>query len=279
MLTKAASRLRQWRMCRTGDVLFIGYPKCGNTWTRFLLGSYFQELCPGSPLLLFDGADRWGRCSRACVGPAMHFTHAPLRWDGQTAAHLDESNVLRPYQSNRVVLLMRHPLDALVSNWYHATRRGDADYDGSLSEFLQDPVWGLDKFVRFANLWAQEARRRGDDILLLRYRDLRADTQGWLRRLLEFIEVTPDDPKIEAAVAAASFDRMRELELAGGLRYPSTGLPVFSSADLRDENSRHVRRGAVDGHRDEIEPALLDELLDRIDAELDPWYHFQRPTA
>src|SRR6185437_12016912 len=93
----------------------VGYPKVGNTWLRVTLGRYMQKLAGLPELPLFELGDSH-RLSKA-VGPAGagYFTHAPLEWTTQTASELNCENVVRPFREQKVILLVRHPLDALVS--------------------------------------------------------------------------------------------------------------------------------------------------------------------
>ena len=134
--------LRKLNHHRTTQLYFIGYPKTGNTWLRYMLGRYVQLLCGLPDLPLFDATDHMGRCKSFCVGSAMQFTHRPLLWHEQRANDLNYQNVIQPFHGKRVALLIRHPLDTLVSHWMQRKHRGKENYAGSLPEFLEDPVWG-----------------------------------------------------------------------------------------------------------------------------------------
>ena len=139
----AARILRKLNHHRTTELYFVGYPKTGNTWLRYMLGRYIQLLCSLPDLPLFDATDRMGRCESFCVGSAMQFTHRPLLWHEQRAIDLNYQNVIQPFHGKRVVLLIRHPLDTLVSHWMQRKHRGNENYTGDLMKFLEDPVWGI----------------------------------------------------------------------------------------------------------------------------------------
>ena len=100
--------LRKLNHHRTTELYFIGYPKAGSTWVRYMLGRYVQLLCRLPDIPLFDATDRWGRCESFCAGPAMQFTHRPLLWHAQRASDLDYRRVVRPFEDKRVVLQCRH---------------------------------------------------------------------------------------------------------------------------------------------------------------------------
>jgi hypothetical protein len=242
--------LRRLNQHRTTQTYFVGYPKTGNTWVRVMLGRYVQLACQMSELPLFDSTDYLGRCTGACIGPRMQFTHRPLTWESQTAGDLNYGNVVGPFTDKRVVLIVRHPLDALVSSWQQRRHRSAAGYSGSLMEFLDDPVHGLSKLLRYYRLW-ERASSQGKHIHLLRYEDLMQDAIVGFEHLLEFIDIDPSPELVSKAVDYASFENMKKLETAGdGPRYTSTGLEIFATGDRRIPDAFHVRRGKVEGFRE-----------------------------
>jgi Sulfotransferase domain len=270
--SRAAEALRRWNFRRTVDVAFVGYPKTGNTWLRFLVGNYLRSLCGATEMPLFDGHDRWGRCQRACAGPAIHFTHEPLEPDGQPAVALDRRSVVEPFRRKKVVVIARYPLDALVSDWLQRRKRGAADYEAGLPEFLADAPTGLEKYMRFYSLW--DAAFVDVDARLVRYEDLKADAAAELRALLEFLDIEPDDGLVGDAVERSSFASMRQLEESGATPRYGSGLEVFATGDRSDPEAYHVRRGVVGGYRDYLAPdeALVYER--HISEEMPPRYGY-----
>ena len=264
--------LRKLNHHRTTELYFVGYPKTGSTWVRYMLGRYVQLLCGLPELPLFDATDRMGRCESFCVGPAMQFTHRPLLWRGQCAVDLDYGDVIHPFQDKRVVLLIRHPLDTLVSLWMQRKHRGKENYAGDLMEQLEDPVWGLEKFFRFYALWCQH-RGRVRDFLLLRYEDMRADPHSVFGGLLNFLAIPQQEALLRQAVAEASFESMKKTETAGaGPKYRSSGLGIFATGDTTNPDAFHVRRGKVGGFRDYLEQKDAERLLALIDRRLPDFF-------
>jgi hypothetical protein len=264
---------RRRNFVRTLEAPFLGYPKTGNTWVRMMLGRYLQQACSLDDLPLFDGYDRLGRADRACIGPSMHFTHDPLLTEEQTAADLDEANVVDPYRGKRIVVIVRYPLDAVVSDWFQATTREDPPYAGALEEFLADDVRGLDKLIRYYGLWA--AARERETVTILRYEDLRADTPAAFRALLGFLGIEPDEQLLAEAVEYASFDSMKQMEKAGaGPSYKSSGYDVFATGDRSNPDAYHVRKGQVGGYREYLDPQAAQRWEQRVADEMDPVYGY-----
>jgi hypothetical protein len=273
-------KLRETNARRTVDVFFVGYPKTGNTWLRFMLGSYLQEAHGLAEPPLFDEFDRLGRAKTISNVPGMTFTHEPLEWTSQTAGDLTAANVVERFRGKRVVLLARHPLDALVSMWHQRRTRVEPRYEGDIVSFVDSPVYGLEKLLRFYELWEQ-AYQPGFPILVVRYEDLRQDPAGQLERVLDFIGAAPAEPAaVGAAVERASFSRMQALERSGGApRYASSGLGIFATGDPSDPNAFHVRRGEIGGYRDEVPPNVLPGYERRVAAAMGGRYGYDAPPA
>jgi hypothetical protein len=266
--------LRKMNHHRTTELYLVGYPKTGNTWIRYMLGRYMQMLCNLPALPLFDATDSWGRCEKFCAGPAMQFTHHPLVWRNQQASDLTYENVVRPYSDKRVVLLVRHPLDTLVSHWMQRKYQTKENYSCSLSEFLRDMDWGIEKYFRFYSLWFKH-KSDVKDFLLVRYEDTSSNAHQALSRLLEFLAVPARDELLTQTVADSNFESMRNVELTGVVpKYRSSGLKIFATGDMNNPDSFHVRRGKVGGFRDYLEPREISQLSDHINRNLPEFFGY-----
>lgn len=260
---------------RTTEAYFIGYPKTGNTWMRFMLGRYIQQIChlPYQPL--FDATDWLGRCESFCVGPAIQFTHRPLRWEDQAGADLTWDNVVRPFTGKKVVLIVRHPLDTLVSLWCQQRLRTQHGFQGELESFLADPVFGLEKCFRFHRLW-RDQREREEGLYLLRYEDLRARPEESFGTVMNYLEIPLREQDVRQAIEAGDFDNMKKIESSGsGPKYRSSGLDIFATGDRSNPDAYHVRRGKVGGYRDYLDEGLVAELEQRVENEMGEWYGYR----
>ena len=266
--------LRKINRHRTTDLYFVGYPKTGNTWVTYMLGRYIQLLCDRLEIPLFDTTDPMGRCQRFCVGPRMQFTHRPLDWNVQRADDLTYDNVVRPFEDKRVVLIVRHPLDTLVSHWLYRKHRRDQygrlvwHDDLDLNSFVEHPVWGIEKFFRFYSLW-HESQELVKSVWLLRYEDMRTEPDKTFALLLQFLKISKKEDELHQAVADADFANMRKVEKFGEApKLPSSGYSIFGAADRSNPEAFHVRRGKVGGFRDYFEEKDVQPLLERIERRL-----------
>lgn len=250
----------------------VGYPKVGNTWLRVMLGRYLQTTHGLADLPLLDDA---AALARAGIAAAGEFTHAPLTWETQTPADLTAERVVAPFRHLKVLLLVRHPLDVLVSLHKQETTRNPTNpYRGTLVELIEDPVFGLDKLLLFYRLWANH-RDDVSDFLLWRYEDARTAPAKALGETLAFLGEPVDEARIADAADYASFDNMRSMELSGRQPvYRSSGLAIFATGDASNPDALHVRKGKVGGWRDELPPSAAARFEARVRSEMPDLYGY-----
>lgn len=275
--TRFLARATEIARHRTTSTYVVSYPKTGNTWLRFMLGLYAQMLSTLPEPPLFDDSNRIGIQRGIPHFPPLRFTHRPLTWERQRADDLSYSNVIEPFRRKRVVLLVRHPLDVLVSNFHQQANRTARGTRGGLEAFAEDPVFGIDKLLRFYGLW-REYRGSSADTHLVRYEDLHANADATLRAVLAFLGVPCREEPLLAAIQGSEFTQMQAVEMSEEPpMYRSSGRPIFASGDLADPNARHVRRGIVGGYRDELPSAAIARLECRVIAEMGDWYRYDGP--
>lgn len=266
--------LRRINHHRTTEVYFIGYPKTGNTWIRVMLGRYLQILCNEEQMRLFDSSDWLGRCERSCSGPSMNFTHGLLSWKSQTAEDLRYENIVGLYRDKRVVLIVRHPLDTLVSFWHQERYRSKNGYSLGFEEFVEDKVFGLEKILRFYSMW-QDHSGGPKEVKLLHYEKLRADVACEFKSLLEFLKIELVDEVMQQAIEYASFGNMKKLEESEEtLRYRSSGLSIFATGDRENPNAHHVRQGEVGSHKMYLSDAIIERCEQKIGEQIGRAYGY-----
>lgn len=140
-------------------------------------------------------------------------------------------------------------------------------FDGSLSEFLHEPVGNFDTLLAFYNLWA--ARQGfGSRVLVVRYEDMHTNPSGELRRVTDFVGLGEvGEETIAEAVAFSSFDRMKKME-----RENQMGNSKLRPSDPADANSYKTRKGQIGGYRDDLSPAEIASLDERMRKLLRAYY-------
>jgi hypothetical protein len=258
---------------RRADAVIVSYGKAGRTWLRVMLSGFYQRVygLPARSLLGFDNFHR-----RDARIPRIFFTHD--NYIGDYTGHRDSK---RDFYDKKVVLLVRSPQDTGVSQyfqWMHRMRPGKKrlnDYpehgaEVTIADFVMRPGSGLPKIVDFMNLWAAEAPRIRD-FLLVRYEDLRADPVGELRRIVGFLGGPAAEEAIRGAVEFASVENMRSMEqrrvfwLSGRRMTPR---------DQANPDSYKVRRAKVGGYRDYFDDEQVARIDELVRSRLSPFFGY-----
>jgi hypothetical protein len=220
------------------DAYVVSYPKSGRTWLRALIGKYFadQNRLPQQSMFntKFLKLDTGVPFSRLC------FTHAGSEMKREVSYQNFSVN-LRDFADKRVTLLGRDIKDTIVSAYFQAHKRLGV-FDGSISNFIRTDEFGVRKILSFYSAWLENIEKI-DDLLLIMYEELHADTAGTLRRVLHFLgESTIHEASLASSVAFSSFQNLKKVE--GENRFGHSRLHV---ADGEDPESYKVRKGKVGG--------------------------------
>ncbi len=224
-------------------VWLASYPKSGNTWVRFLVCNLVfgpQESAAALNELAPD-IHELGSLEPPAT-PLLVKTHFPfgpqLPLASQTAA---------------AIYVVRHPADVLLSNFHYARRSGavaadePAAFDEFVAQFLEfrgDPRWialGMGRWDENVGSWL--AQPKEFPVLALRYEDLLADAAGAAARICVLLGLSRTEAEVAAAVAGASFERLRAIEEAD-IRAERTG--IFFKPYLRqtiESGRRFMRAG------------------------------------
>jgi hypothetical protein len=259
---------------RTTQVFFIGYPRSGTTWIRFLLGRYIQLVSGEKELHLFGRYDLLGRCEKALVGPAMNFSHGGLHWLETTVDQITEERFITPYLGKGIVLIARYPLDVLVSNWAYDRNLSRISHL-DLPDYLEDPIVGLERYIKFNNLWAR-TRKSFSDLTLFRYEDFQNDPIEGLSALLRSLKIPPQIEAIKSAVEFSSLTNMKDIQQNhGGYGIRGGKSAFFRVGTPENPEAQHVRKGKIGGYRDYLGVSSSKHYEGIVKNRLDPWFGYQ----
>ncbi len=264
-----AERVRSFA---AADVLVVSYTKSGRTWLRVLLSNYYSRRFGLSDKELIDG-DNFHRqqteVPKIFFAPDTRFPYPEL---GPPKVHA------APHQ--KIVFLVRDPRDVAVSLFFHVRNRaserelrrkkippGARELD--IDSFVLDPSFGAGRMIGYLNRWAEQ-RHTLRQAHLLRYEDLRADTEAVFADLLAFIGETVDPEQVAETVRFASFQSLQQKEREGYFNSDRLG-----QTRAGDAETAQVRQGRVGGYRSALRPETADRL-DRLVAErLDPGFGYR----
>ncbi len=214
--------------------------------------------------------------------PKFYFTHD--LWEHWALANFKDrirGKCLVPRRQTpdtRIIVLTRDPRDVVVSLFFQMTKR-DQRFQGSLSEMIRHPTFGIDLIVDIMNAWTATWGGRSN-FTLLRYGDFRSDPEKEFRALLAFLGFHDIDDVIFAqSLEASHFENMKIMEASNFENMKTVALSrkvrtgTLLPGDIRDPESFKVRRGIVGGYKDYLTLDDMDYLNGAI-ARLDTRYGY-----
>jgi hypothetical protein len=236
---------------RPSDTFLVGHPKSGNTWLAYMLA-------------MLVNPQRREEVSLLNVGDFVPFIHGRDH-DVVRYPSLPDPRVFRNEQPlhhrlyPRTIYLVRDPRAVLVSFW-HMYRVVFDDDTPTLEDFVWQYMNGRGCFTywqRHLVRWDRQVRQyigrrgRSPSTMIIRYEDLVRDRLGELRRVASFLAIDADDDLLHEIAERGRFDAMRrDEELHGAEAYEGRALG----------SGRFVRKGKIDGWRDEMDGALADRI-------------------
>jgi hypothetical protein len=143
-------------------------------------------------------------------------------------------------RASRAVYLVRDVRDVVLSEHRWIARGGTRS---DLSEFVTGFIHGESHLFGFwgdhVEYWLDSRIARNDDLLVVKFEELRAAPADHLRRIADFIGLHPSEDEIERAVADNTLERMKAKEE----RAPTTALRQHGTTE------RFVGEGAVGNWR------------------------------
>ena len=236
-----------------GDIFVASYPKCGTTWTQYivyLLENDGRPLAAGQRLDdVFPHLEEVGETAvRALREPRLVKTHLPCsRTPWSTRA--------------KYLYVARNPFDCAVS-FYHHTRGFTRHYDfaaGSWDTFFECFVRGeVDFGDYFDNLLSWWPRRSEHNVLFLTYERMLEGPAAAVKEIGEFLgggaaELARDARRLDAVVRASGFEQMRRDQGRWSSARPAD-MPAF------------VRKGVAGDWRNQFSAAQARRLAEKFRA-------------
>jgi aryl sulfotransferase len=270
-------RWDHWRP-RAGDVVIATYPKCGTTWMQQIVGLLIFQTPEPRPLSdIADWVDRRqapiervtakfeAQTHRRFMKAHMPFDGLPyypqacyihVARDGRDAC-LSFHNQLMRRQPEALKALDEAGLgDEAIGRPFPRVPDDPAAY---FRMWLTEGVNGASDGTPYLSYFDLEATwwtaRRLPNVLMVHYRDLKADLDGEMRRIAGFLGIAVPEAVWPTLVEAATFERMRAvgLELMPRVRQMFAG----GAADFFQKGENDRWRGVLS----EVDLALYEQKL------------------
>ncbi|XP_017123123.1 sulfotransferase 1E1-like [Drosophila elegans] len=246
---------------RDDDVWIVTLPKCGTTWMQELLwllindfdfdGALAKDLELRSPYMEFDfliyaDEERSLRPVEELKSPRLIKSHLPLA--------LLPSKLWE--RKNKVIYVFRNPLDAWVSRYYHGVSFG-YHYGKSLHQYF-DEILATEGFATEIIEHAHEFYQLRNEpwVFYTSFERLKKDLRGVINDVSSFLEKPISDQQtMERLLKHLSFEEMKKNTTTNHL----WELAQVKHKNARKETHPFVRRGEVNGFKDELLPEQIEK--------------------
>ena len=220
---------------RHTDTFFASYPRSGSTWLRFVL---FESIA--------GKASGFGNVNQSIPDVKEHKTGLALMPNGGRLIKTHE--VYHP-EYKKAVYLVRDPRDVALSEYAYQTALGlvKQPLDQYLRVFLTKGVNPFASWSAHVESWLS-APLASEQLLVVKFEDLRGDTVNGVSEILRFFGITPDRARIQQAIANNSVERMKAKEKETPQRASKKG--------------QFIRSGSVGGWRANLTEAQVAVVRD-----------------
>ena len=193
-------------------VLFFGYPKSGNTWTRFLIYNYRN--------LLLNPDEK-----QTLSYERLNVLQNNIMEKGTT--FLPEKGFPFIYRTHKIykktfdlfekkIFIHRNPLDTLVSAYYYSKNRDVPFWDDPIN--VRKKLFDIDFFVKYKiDSWINfynYSHQHAD--IVLNYSDMKNNCEKELFKLIQFLGWELDNRLIMKSVDLSSFNNIRNMGIVTG---------------------------------------------------------------
>lgn len=247
-------------MTRAPVVWLTSYPKSGNTWFRFSLFYLHHGRMPESSREL----------------DAQFNSKLPVRSGERLKKSHAQPSALAPemVDGDKVVYIVRHPLDVLQSSLNYAVLNGEVEADAaahrtwiaSYADSAGHPPWigapyNSGSWNENVSGWLAQPT---DKVLVVKYEDALKDPRQAVATVARFLNMELSEPVISACAEATSFDRLRdfeekELETARALNAPQGRFSSAPRLDAAETGVRFFNKGKAGAYRDVLSPEEIRE--------------------
>ncbi|KAK5659319.1 hypothetical protein OQA88_1412 [Cercophora sp. LCS_1] len=235
---------------RPTDVCFVSYPKSGSTWLSYILVLLTQGSSPAGTTL--RDSLHWVESSWTYPRSAEDLEKAPS--PRIFKSHMPYPMALGGVPANnpcKYIYIARNPKDVCASYYYFESGKSWSGYykgpwDHWLDMFVKGKVQRGDWFDHALSWWEH---RDAENILYLRFEDLKRDTRGQLARIAAFLGVDVSEEQLSEVEKKVGFDAMQTTE--------------FSALKDVKEFNKFFRKGEI-GSWKEYFTVAQSEAFDRL---------------
>lgn len=263
MIKTLAKKAKQVLLKSESDeIYFVSYPKTGGTWLKFLLNRFF--------VLHFELGEENYSVDLERIRELSNLVPHVI-WTHEDSYLIKESGTVNPTPKDmlnrklpisnyqRCIFLVRDPRDVAVSYFHQVNKRSKTTFfNGSIDEFVLDPVYGLERVLKYYKLY-EKTHHLYPDFHLVKYEELLVHTKEELQKVLGFIGIQHfNEGFLDRVVNEGKADNMRKMEKSKAV----SGMNSFGE----DRDSLKVRKAKTGSYLEELKPETVEKMNEIIQA-------------
>ena len=259
MVTQRQLDLMKTMDLYSDDVWVATYPRSGTTWTQQIVRSIRSQCYKNLQI------DELRITLAIPFLEAANSDFIPYKIDLATMDRPRAFKSHMPYDRMpcglpkdtpcKYIYVARNPKDMAVSYFYHYFSTKAAEnmtFDKFFSALFSGQVYYGDYFEHVLSWWEH---KDDDNVLFLKYEDLKNDTKAAIVKIADFIEVKLTEEAIESVLEMSSFSSMRQ--------NPTTNYEWIPPKMSHPSKTPFIRKGVVGGWKDHFtseQSSMIDAL-------------------
>lgn len=187
---------------RHDDLYLVEFPKSGITWLSFIFANIILLETKNEKEVNFFNCTDWV----PDINSMRHLAQDANLFHGFRL--IKSHSEFNPFY-NKVIYLVRNPLDVMISYYNFQTQL--SSFQGGFDDFLKNQELGMKAWRSHLQGWMESPP--SISFLWIRYEDLRENTISTLQRLFTLCGEKVDDDLLVESVKRCSIQNMRQLEL------------------------------------------------------------------
>ena len=231
LIKKSIDNKRKGRQIKVfeSDIFITSYPKSGNTWLRFLLGN-----------VLFDD---FNFTNKEELIPNIHINTNKYLENLPLERRILKSHEYFDPRYKKTIHIVRDPRSVFISYFEYLKKIKILKPNATHNDFIDSFIYGDTKIDPYGT-WQENvgswigARGESADFLLVKYEDLKNNTEVKLSEILSFINIDVNSEKIKNSIQKSSFESMKKNE-----KINNSKIKEFKKFD---KSIPFVRKGTTD---------------------------------
>ncbi len=191
---------------KKNDVFLISYQNSGSNWLRNLIYESITGKNPNKKLGKEDARKRFPVLGNHKKAKQIKINKEKIRLIKSHSPFRGE------YNGKKVVYLVRDPRDVVVSKYKKKLKKGYniKSKNKEIKKFVQGKLMSEGKWNQHVRSWLNASKQGKIDLCLVRYVDLKKNTEKELKKIMDFLNANRAEKNIRQAIKDNKIEKMRK---------------------------------------------------------------------